>query len=152
MWRVQVDRTMMGTRQKAQPIRLLGQSHQRTAVKSVREKRVAGWALTTKKTPRFSNHNTPSSEFYKLDVFKVVIVVFSTSIKEDHGQSIFGVQFNYHLRKDQPLMFASCGTNRISVYECPKEGGLKMLQAYADPDVSIVIRYPYVRSFGSAWR
>lgn len=73
-------------------------------------------------------------------------MVFSSSIKEDHGQSIFGVQFNYHLRKDQPLMFASCGTNRISVYECPKEGGLKMLQAYADPDVSIVIRYTHVSS------
>lgn len=67
-------------------------------------------------------------------------MTFSASVKEDHGQSIFGVQFNYHLRKDQPLIFASCGTNRISVYECPSEGGLKMLQAYADPDVSIVFR------------
>lgn len=60
----------------------------------------------------------------------------STHVKENHGANIFGVSFNTLLGKDEPQVFATAGSNRCTVYECPRKGGLTLLHCYADPDVS----------------
>lgn len=55
-------------------------------------------------------------------------------MQEDHLQPIFSTQFNHHIVNDENV-FATAGSNRVSVYECSADGGISLLQCYADPDV-----------------
>lgn len=53
-------------------------------------------------------------------------------LKEDHGQPLFGVQFN--VQDCHSIVFATVGSNRITIYECQDKGQIKLLQAYVDAD------------------
>lgn len=56
---------------------------------------------------------------------------YASHLREEHGQALFGVQFNPHV--DDRDIFATCGTNRLSVYEV-LPNSIKLLQCYADPE------------------
>ncbi|KAM7446903.1 hypothetical protein ABFA07_004870 [Porites harrisoni] len=57
-------------------------------------------------------------------------------LKEDHKQPIFAVQFNYNVPEgtEDLHLFATVGSNRVTIYQCEAKGVVKLLQAYADAD------------------
>lgn len=70
-----------------------------------------------------------------------ILIYCSYHVKENHGQAIFGISFNQWLGSDQPLIFATAGSNRCTIYECPRQGSIKLLMCYADPDVSLSFKH-----------
>ncbi len=52
--------------------------------------------------------------------------------KENHGHPLFGIAINHHL-EGEPVVFATVGFNRVTVYEVVPDG-VKLVQCYADPD------------------
>lgn len=74
--------------------------------------------------PVDENFNNDPVSFFK----------YRSMVEEDHGKPLYGVQFNHCLKKEAPLIFATVGTNRVTVYECPDDGSIKLLQCYEDED------------------
>lgn len=58
----------------------------------------------------------------------------TNSIREEHGKPLFGVAFSYHLPPNTAQMFATVGSNRVTIYECRESGYMKAVQAYVDSD------------------
>jgi len=54
-------------------------------------------------------------------------------LKEDHGQPLFGIVVNLNMKDSDPVLFATVGHNRVTIYECHEGGKIKLLQSYADP-------------------
>ncbi|CAL1547484.1 unnamed protein product [Lymnaea stagnalis] len=54
-------------------------------------------------------------------------------LKEDHGQPLFGIQINLVMKETDPILFATVGHNRVTIYECHDGGKIKLLQSYVDP-------------------
>ncbi|XP_071133492.1 polycomb protein EED-like [Mytilus edulis] len=54
-------------------------------------------------------------------------------VKEDHGLPLFGLSINQLTREGDPIVFATVGTNRVTLYELQDSGKIKLLQAYIDP-------------------
>ena len=55
-------------------------------------------------------------------------------LREDHGQPIFGVSVNHHLGPDQPLVFATVGNNRVTIYEGLQNGKEAYLAVFYIPN------------------
>jgi len=60
----------------------------------------------------------------------------TASVKEDHGDQLFSVQFNpfYEQRTVPKYVFAAVGGNRVTIYECVASGDIEVLHVYVDPD------------------
>ncbi|XP_069103147.1 polycomb protein EED-like [Argopecten irradians] len=78
---------------------------------------------TQRRFGRGKNKNKRSKLQYKCTNF----------IKEDHGQPLFGLHINQFMKEGDPILFATVGSNRVTLYECLEGGKINLLQAYTDP-------------------
>jgi len=58
---------------------------------------------------------------------------YSGHWRENHGHPLFGISVNHHLKPPHPVVFATVGYNRVTIYEALADG-IKLSQCYADPD------------------
>lgn len=54
-------------------------------------------------------------------------------IKEKHDKALYDIQFANNINES---IFATCGSNYISIYKCLENGPIEFLQCYQDADVS----------------
>lgn len=59
---------------------------------------------------------------------------YTNHLREDHCQSIFGISFNEFFPVNHNPIFATVGSNRVTVYRCLPGGEIDTLQGYEDPD------------------
>jgi polycomb protein EED len=67
----------------------------------------------------------------------------SRRVREDHGQTIFGLAINLYSTRRQQL-FATTGSNRATIYELIPGGNIEVRQVYVDQD-------PTESYFSCAW-
>lgn len=113
-----------------------GSAHGDNSDESAADETASISTSTTSRSKSPSSRRSVRGRYSRRKAPKVIRTAYKYDchVKEDHGQAIFGVSFNRCLSKDQPLVFATAGTNRCTVYECPREGGIKLMLCYADPD------------------
>jgi len=71
-----------------------------------------------------------------MNILKNAFHLFSCTAKENHNSPLFGCSFRRtYETKNQQDIFATVGSNRISIYECLPDKSIVPLQLYADPDV-----------------
>ncbi|TMW51453.1 hypothetical protein DOY81_003478 [Sarcophaga bullata] len=110
--------------------------------------------MSTTTTTTTSRSRSPNSRLNKTSrkgrPTKIVKPLFKYNchLREDHGQPLFGAQFNHNLSNEHAI-FACVGKDRVSIYECSNDsevtgGGLRLLQCYSDPD-------PDENFYTSAW-
>jgi len=58
------------------------------------------------------------------------------SVWEDHGKIIYGCALTVQSHPEEPLLLATVGGNRSTVYSCSDDGHLKIVEAYEDPDLT----------------
>eukprot|EP00041_Stephanoeca_diplocostata_P007086 m.97688 g.97688 ORF g.97688 m.97688 type:complete len:454 (+) comp16725_c0_seq1:172-1533(+) len=86
---------------------------------------------TTAKRKSVKSHSNKKKRKKEIPRYRL-----SANVKEDHGKPLYAVQFNpfYENMTKPRSVFATAGSNRITVYECKPDGGLDVLQAYIDPN------------------
>lgn len=60
------------------------------------------------------------------------MLLFRTRFEESHGKPIYAVEFCNCLQAGEPIIFATCGSNRVNIYECQTGGEIALLQCYSD--------------------
>lgn len=69
---------------------------------------------------------------------------------QDSKKPIYDVKFNLTLKSGQPYIFATVGADRINIFECDKDGGLRILQVFSDPEVRCVLQLLHCHALRSS--
>lgn len=77
------------------------------------------------------------------EVGKLIIstnIFYRCFLEEDHRGNIFDCKFLWNKKKEEPEMFATVGSNRVSIYSCPNQvKDIVLEHAFEDPDVISLI-------------
>ncbi|XP_037044743.1 polycomb protein EED-like [Bradysia coprophila] len=59
---------------------------------------------------------------------------YKNYVVENRGRIIYAVEFCNCLKDGEPIIFATCGSNAVTIYECKNSGEMQLLQCYEDPN------------------